>query len=185
MKSSVFWDIMLCSPLKVNKYFEGKCCLHFQGKIISQARKQHEAGSKQSNHLAKILVHTGNRRAKQHKKSVQEVICSEMSVDPQQTTQCYIPEGKTLHNHYLRTSNPIYSFVVIFRKITVQALEAKTLNGNFLKTGFTDQTNFTFQLCKAFISIVIQLRSIRNEEVKVYAMSMHQFLALLRGSKFQ
>jgi hypothetical protein len=58
-------------------------------------------------------------------------------------------------------------------------------NGNFLKRGFTDQTNFIVLLSKSFVSIVIQLRLIINEEVKVYAMSMHQFLALLRGPKFQ
>jgi hypothetical protein len=72
MNSSIFWDIMLCSPLKVNQHFGGKCCLHLQGKRISHARKQPEAGSKHSNQLAKILVYTGNRWAKQHNKSVQE-----------------------------------------------------------------------------------------------------------------
>jgi hypothetical protein len=32
MKSSVFWDIMPYSPLKVNRRIEGKC-LHIQGRI--------------------------------------------------------------------------------------------------------------------------------------------------------
>jgi hypothetical protein len=28
MKNSVFWDINPCSPLKVNRHFEGLCRLH-------------------------------------------------------------------------------------------------------------------------------------------------------------
>jgi hypothetical protein len=36
---------MLCSPLKVNCRFGDTCCLHFQGRWISQARNQREAGS--------------------------------------------------------------------------------------------------------------------------------------------
>jgi hypothetical protein len=47
MKSHIFWDILLCSPLKVNWYFWGTCCLYLQGQRISQARHQYEAGSKQ------------------------------------------------------------------------------------------------------------------------------------------
>jgi hypothetical protein len=30
MKSPIFWDIMLCSPLKVNRHFGGTCRLHLQ-----------------------------------------------------------------------------------------------------------------------------------------------------------
>jgi hypothetical protein len=34
MKSTtVFWDIMLCSPLKVNRHFGRTYCLHLQGRI--------------------------------------------------------------------------------------------------------------------------------------------------------
>jgi hypothetical protein len=29
-KSSIFWGVMLCSPLKVNRRFVGTCCLHFR-----------------------------------------------------------------------------------------------------------------------------------------------------------
>jgi hypothetical protein len=35
-----FWDITLCSPLKVNRHFGGTCRLHLQGRRISQARNQ-------------------------------------------------------------------------------------------------------------------------------------------------
>jgi hypothetical protein len=37
MKSSIFWDITPCSPLKVNWRFGGTCRLHPQGRIISRA----------------------------------------------------------------------------------------------------------------------------------------------------
>jgi hypothetical protein len=49
-KSSIFWDIMPCSPLKVNQRFRG-------------------------------------------------TYSSKTSANSQWTTQCYIPEGRTLHNH--------------------------------------------------------------------------------------
>jgi hypothetical protein len=48
-----------------------------------------------------------------------------------------------------RTSNPRL-VDSIFRKITVQALEAQMQNGSFLKTGFIDQTNFIVLLSKSF-----------------------------------
>jgi hypothetical protein len=47
MKSSVFCDIMPCTPLKVNRRCEGTC-LHLEGRRISQARNQYEASSMQS-----------------------------------------------------------------------------------------------------------------------------------------
>jgi hypothetical protein len=43
MKSPIFWDIM---PLKVKRHFRGPCRLHLQGRRISQARNQREAGGK-------------------------------------------------------------------------------------------------------------------------------------------
>jgi hypothetical protein len=43
MESSVFWDIMLCSPPKVYQCFWGTCRLHLQGRKISQARNQSES----------------------------------------------------------------------------------------------------------------------------------------------
>jgi phosphatidylserine synthase len=53
MNSSVFWDITPCSPLKVNRRFVGTCRLYLQVRRISQARNQHEAGSK---HIYSYLV---------------------------------------------------------------------------------------------------------------------------------
>jgi hypothetical protein len=47
MKSPIFWDITPCSPLQLNRRFEGTCRLHLQGRKISQGRNQYEAVSKQ------------------------------------------------------------------------------------------------------------------------------------------
>jgi hypothetical protein len=30
LKSSIFWDITLCSPLKINRQFGGSCCFPLQ-----------------------------------------------------------------------------------------------------------------------------------------------------------
>jgi hypothetical protein len=43
MKSSIFWDITPCSPLKVNRSFGGTYRLHLQGRRISRARDQRES----------------------------------------------------------------------------------------------------------------------------------------------
>jgi hypothetical protein len=46
LRSSIFWDITPCSPLKINRSCRGKRCLPFQDRRISQAKDQHELGSK-------------------------------------------------------------------------------------------------------------------------------------------
>jgi hypothetical protein len=40
VKSTIFWNIALCSPLKGNQRFGGTYRLHLQGRIISCARNQ-------------------------------------------------------------------------------------------------------------------------------------------------
>jgi hypothetical protein len=35
MKSTIFWDLMLCTLLKVNQHFRGTCHLHLHGRRIS------------------------------------------------------------------------------------------------------------------------------------------------------
>jgi hypothetical protein len=40
MKSTIFWDIMPCSPLKVNRWFGREYRLHLQGQRISRAINQ-------------------------------------------------------------------------------------------------------------------------------------------------
>jgi hypothetical protein len=41
-----FWDITPCSPVKVNRRFGRTCRLHLQGRTVSHASNQHEAGSR-------------------------------------------------------------------------------------------------------------------------------------------
>jgi hypothetical protein len=43
MKSSSFWDITPCNPLKVKRRFGGICRLYLQGRRISRARNQRES----------------------------------------------------------------------------------------------------------------------------------------------
>jgi hypothetical protein len=43
VKSTIFWDITLCRPSKVNRRFERTYNLHLLGRRISRARKQVES----------------------------------------------------------------------------------------------------------------------------------------------
>jgi hypothetical protein len=43
MKSTIFWDITACSPLKANRRYGGIYCLHLQGLKIIRARNQRES----------------------------------------------------------------------------------------------------------------------------------------------
>jgi hypothetical protein len=70
IKCPIFWDITPCRPLKVNRRFGWSCCLHLQGRRISQARDQHEADSKLC---------------------LEEACSSETSVDFLWTTRRYTP----------------------------------------------------------------------------------------------
>jgi hypothetical protein len=79
MKSSVFWDIMPCSSVKVNQRFGGTYRLHLQGQKVSQARNKHEAGSKQSSLTL----------------NMEAIYSPKMSVYFHHTTWCYIPEDIT------------------------------------------------------------------------------------------
>jgi hypothetical protein len=46
MKSTIFWDVTPCSPLKVNRRYGGRYGLHFQGRKISQQETNVKAGGK-------------------------------------------------------------------------------------------------------------------------------------------
>jgi hypothetical protein len=80
MKSSVFWDITQCSPLKVNRCVWGICRLHLQGWRISQARNQCES-------------------------RWQAYLCYETSVDIKRTARRYVPEDRALPFHIITVSN--------------------------------------------------------------------------------
>jgi hypothetical protein len=43
MKSTVFWDTVPCSPLKIELCFGGTYRFHLQGRKISQASTRHES----------------------------------------------------------------------------------------------------------------------------------------------
>jgi hypothetical protein len=79
MKSTIFWDITPCSPLKVNRRFGWTYRLHYQSRRISQIRNQREENSKQS-------------------LKIEEICSSETSVDLQRTKRRYIPEDRTLNS---------------------------------------------------------------------------------------
>jgi hypothetical protein len=53
-KSSIFWDITPCIPLKVSRYLRGIYCLHLQSRKIRQPRKEHDAGCKQESNKISI-----------------------------------------------------------------------------------------------------------------------------------
>jgi hypothetical protein len=57
MKSSIFWDTMLCSPSKVNPCFIGTY-LHLQDRRISQTRNQRETCIKQRFKLVSCLAYS-------------------------------------------------------------------------------------------------------------------------------
>jgi hypothetical protein len=93
LKSSVFWDIMPYSPVKVNWHFGGTYCLHLWGRRVSKARNQHEASTMQS--LACCLLHFGFVLALK-----MGLKCSsETSVDFHWTAWYYSPEVRILHSH--------------------------------------------------------------------------------------
>jgi hypothetical protein len=86
IKSTIFWDITLCIPLKVNRRFGATYRLHVQGQRISRAAR-HQRESRWQAEPCLAFTSTLNM----------EVICSsETSVDFQQTTRRYIPEVRTL-----------------------------------------------------------------------------------------
>jgi hypothetical protein len=100
-----------CSPLKVNRYFGGTCCLHLQGRKIGQARNQREPESKQSFTLVSCLAYSSTLKM--------EATCSsETSADFQRTTRRYISEDRTVHNHGCENLKS-YTFQFPYRSVRV------------------------------------------------------------------
>jgi hypothetical protein len=107
IKSSVFWDITPCTPLKVSRRFGGKYRLHLQDWRISH----HEADSKFSSFAYSSILKmeaTGSSEMS----CFMLVFClacsstlkletcsSKTSLDFQRTTQRCTPEHRTLHNY--------------------------------------------------------------------------------------
>jgi hypothetical protein len=96
MKSSIFSDITLCSPLRVNWCIGATRRLHLQGQRISQARNQREAdrmlcASSWSFSLSSLIMKDATYSPK-------------TSVGFQWTTQHYTPQERTLHFSSLRNT---------------------------------------------------------------------------------
>jgi hypothetical protein len=82
-ESTIFRGVTQCNPLNVNRRFGGTYRLHLQGKLCLSPDFTLVSCSAYSSTLK------------------MEAICtSETSVDIQQTTGRYIPQGSTLHNHH-------------------------------------------------------------------------------------
>jgi hypothetical protein len=87
MKNFVFWDIMPCSPLKVDRCYGGTSRLHLQGRRISQARNKLEVGALLAScfKLVSFLAYSSTLK-------VEATFFSETSVEFQHMTLRYIPE---------------------------------------------------------------------------------------------
>jgi hypothetical protein len=91
MKSTIFWDLMPCSPLKANRRFGGTYRLRLQDRRINKQDSAYSSTLKM------------------------EAICSsETSVGFQRTTQRYIPEDSTLEEVLLGGSIIILSGFLSF-----------------------------------------------------------------------
>jgi hypothetical protein len=85
-KSTIFWDIAPCSPMKVNRSFGGTHHLHLQGRRIRK--------------ICLLPVFTLVSCSVYSSTLKMEVIYfSEVSVEFQRTIWCYIPKDIALHNH--------------------------------------------------------------------------------------
>jgi hypothetical protein len=101
LKSSIFWDITPCSPLKVNRRFGGTRTLHFQGRRISQTSKS----------LLATCFHAGFFWLILRPWRWGATCSSETSVDFQRATRRYIPEYISLHN---RRCENLKSYIYLF-----------------------------------------------------------------------
>jgi hypothetical protein len=65
MKNTVFWDIMPCNPLNINRHVDGTFCFHYQCQRISWARNKTERRwqSKQTPWRWRRYVRSGGRLA--------------------------------------------------------------------------------------------------------------------------
>jgi hypothetical protein len=79
MKSTIFWDITPCSPLKDNRHFEGTCRLYLQRALCLPHAFT----------LVSCLACSSTLKMKATRSS-------QTSVDFQRTTRRYIPEDSTL-----------------------------------------------------------------------------------------
>jgi hypothetical protein len=94
MKSSIFWDLTPCSPLKVNIGFGETCRLHLQNRRISRSGKGRE--SKWQTELLPPTFTLVSHSAYSSILKTEATCSSETSLDFQRTTRRFIPEDRTL-----------------------------------------------------------------------------------------
>jgi hypothetical protein len=107
MKSTIFWDITLCSPFSVNRRLGGTYRLNLQGRKNKFRKKSAESRWQALFGLppvfrwfpAELIFATVNM----------EATCSfEKSVDTERTTRRYIPEDGTLQNFFSFHQRPTH-----------------------------------------------------------------------------
>jgi hypothetical protein len=88
MKSIIFWDMTLYSPLSFNRRFGGTYRLHLQGRRnrFSKPATCHLFARWFAERISSTL-------------KMEAISSSETSVETQQTTRRHIPEDDTLQNH--------------------------------------------------------------------------------------
>jgi hypothetical protein len=121
MKSSVYWDITPCSPLKVNRLcvppaFTLDSCSAYSSTLkmesICSSETSVDLPPTTRRHLSSTLktesicssetlvdIQPTTRRHISSTLKMESICSSETSVDIQRTTRRHIPEDGTLHNH--------------------------------------------------------------------------------------
>jgi hypothetical protein len=141
MKSTIFWNITPCSPLKVDRHFGGTRRLH---------DTTMKACGKQVSPAFMLICCSAYSTLKT------EAICSsETSVDFQQTTWCYIPEDSTLHNH-----RDLYIHSVIRNINRFAAIFTYSLMMWHLNTGCIFCSLFDSLYCSKKIDKILQVYKI-------------------------
>jgi hypothetical protein len=104
VKSSIFWGIMLCSPLKIDRRFGGTYRLFLQGRRISQRGNQNVVN------VALLATCFTLLSCLSYSSTLKmEALCSsETSIEFQRTTWRYIREERTLYNHRCENLNSCY-----------------------------------------------------------------------------
>jgi hypothetical protein len=93
VKSTLFWDVTPCSPLKVSRRFGVTHHFHLQGRRISRARNQRERWQAEPEHIFTVVSYSAYSTVKM------EAICSsETPVDFQRTIRRCIPEDSILQD---------------------------------------------------------------------------------------
>jgi hypothetical protein len=125
MKSTIFWDITLCSPSSVNRRFGGKYCLHLQGRKNKLSKKP--AWKQVLEHIVAVFMIEKISWARNQRESrcKMEAVCSpETSVGTERTTRPYIPKDGTLiimtvyESNELSSRNKLHEYKICSRSQT-------------------------------------------------------------------